>query len=152
MFNLFKKSLFNSRIYDEKAFFRQYLKDLAKSSKDVLIESPFITSSRMEKLYPVFEKLIKRKVRLSIVTRDPVEHEDEVMRYQATNEILQCCEMGITVKLLKGHHHRKLSIIDKSIVWEGSLNILSFCNSREFMRRIEGKSQASELLSFLKTK
>jgi len=72
------------------------------------------------------------------------------MRHQATNEILQCCEMGITVKLLKGHHHRKLSIIDKSIIWEGSLNILSFSNSREFMRRIEGKSQALELLNFLK--
>lgn len=150
MFNLFKKPPFSSRIYDEKAFFRQYLKDLDKSSKEVLIESPFITSSRMEKMYPVFEKLIKRKVRLSIVTRDPIEHEEEMMRHQATNEILQCCEMGIIVKLLKGHHHRKLSIIDNSIIWEGSLNILSFSNSREFMRRIEGKSQALELLNFLK--
>lgn len=150
MFNLFKKPPFNSRIYDEKAFFRQFLKDLDKSSEEVLIESPFITSSRMEKLYPVFEKLINHKVKLSIVTRDPVEHEDEMMRHQATNAILQCCEMGITVKLLKGHHHRKLSIIDRSVIWEGSLNILSFSNSREFMRRIEGKSQALELLNFLK--
>lgn len=150
MFNLFKKPPFNSRIYDEKAFFRHYLKDLDNSNKEVLIECPFITSSRMEKLYPVFEKLIKRKVSLSIVTRDPVEHDDEMMRYQATNEILQCCEMGITVKLLKGHHHRKISIIDKSIIWEGSLNILSFSNSREFMRRIEGKEYANELYRFLK--
>jgi len=54
MFNLFKKQQFSSRIYDEKAFFKQYLKDLDKSNKEVLIESPFITSSRMEKLYPVF--------------------------------------------------------------------------------------------------
>lgn len=150
MFNLFKKPTFSSRIYDEKAFFRQFLKDLDKSSKEVLIESPFITSSRMDKLYPVFEKLIKRNVKLTIVTRDPIEHEDEMMRYQATNEILQCSEMGITVKLLRGHHHRKLSIIDKSIIWEGSLNILSFSSSREFMRRIEGNSQALELLNFLK--
>jgi hypothetical protein len=102
MFNLFNKPPFNSRIYDEKAFFSQYLKDLDKSNKEVLIESPFITSSRMERLYPVFEKLIKRKVRLSIITRDPVEHEDDAMRYQATNEILQCCEMGVKVRLLKG--------------------------------------------------
>jgi len=149
MFNLFNQQ-FKSRIFNEKGFYRQYMKDLQLCQKELIIESPFITSSRMEILIPEFKELLYRKVKIKIITREPSVHEDEIMRYQATNEILQCIEMGIRVKLLTGHHHRKISIIDKNITWEGSLNILSFSNSREFMRRIEGKSQALELLNFLK--
>jgi len=72
------------------------------------------------------------------------------MRHQATNEILQCVELGMDVVLLRGCHHRKLAIIDRKIIWEGSLNILSYANSREIMRRIENKNAANQMFKFLK--
>jgi phosphatidylserine/phosphatidylglycerophosphate/cardiolipin synthase-like enzyme len=79
-----------------------------------------------------------------------VDHDNEFMRDQSTNEILQCKELGINISLLKGHHHRKLAIIDSNILWEGSLNILSFSNSREIMRRIESEKYVREMQNFLK--
>lgn len=86
-----------------------------------------------------------------IVTRDPSDHDDEYMRDQAVNEILRSKEMGVNITLLKGYHHRKLAIIDKKILWEGSLNILSQNKSKEVMRRIESSQLALEVLKFVNT-
>lgn len=143
---------FKSELFDEKTFYHQFLKDLSNAKEKVVIESPFVSSSRMERLYPYFEKIISHKVKISIVTRDPAEHDDEFMRDQSVNEILRCVEMGIDVTLLKGFHHRKLAIIDNKILWEGSLNILSFSNSLEIMRRIEGEKAVSQLETFLRNR
>ena len=46
--------------------------------------------------------------------------------------------------------HRKLAIIDRKILWEGSLNILSQSHSRELMRRIEDRETTLETFNFLK--
>jgi len=62
----------NSSLYDEKTFYRGFIQDLLSCQKEAIIESPFITSSRMKMLYPTFEKLIKRGVKVSVVTRDQV--------------------------------------------------------------------------------
>ena len=145
-----KKPSFKTKLYNEKTFYEQFIKDLVRADHKVIIESPFITTSRMELLYPVFVRLLARQIMVYLITRDPVDHDDEFMRDQSTNEILQCKELGVNVSLLKGHHHRKLAIIDSDILWEGSLNILSFSNSREIMRRIEGEKHVREMQKFLK--
>jgi phosphatidylserine/phosphatidylglycerophosphate/cardiolipin synthase-like enzyme len=103
----------------------------------------------MEKLLPIFKDLLRRKVKIHIITRDPAEH-DEFYRDQATNEILQLYELGIKFTLLKGNFHRKLAIIDTTIIWEGSLNILSQANSKEIMRRIVSRMMVKEMLKFIR--
>ena len=138
-----------SELFDEKTFYQRFLQDLKQSRNEVIIESPYMTTSRMEMLYPTLERLLTRKVQIYIVTRDPVDHEDEYMRYQATNEILHCNELGIITILMTGYHHRKLAIIDRSILWEGSLNILSQSYSREIMRRMEKGEWAQKMFDFL---
>jgi hypothetical protein len=104
----------------------------------------------MRCLFPVFKDLISRKIVIYVVTRDPNEYEDEFMRDQATNEILRCNELGVQLILQTDHHHRKLAIIDRNILWEGSLNILSFSNSQEIMRRIEDRETTAKMINFLK--
>lgn len=141
--------LVTSELFNEQTFYKTFIQDLEGCQKEVIIESPYITSSRMEKLYPILGKLLARGVKITITTRDPVDH-DENIRHQATNEILHCKELGINIILLTGYHHRKIAIIDKTILWEGSLNILSFSYSREIMRRIEGKPLVKQMVKFLK--
>lgn len=138
----------NSQLFDEISFYPQFLKDLANCQREVIIESPFITPSRMEKLYPIFKRLLDKKVRIHVITRDPKEH-DDFSCYQATEEILECSELGINVHILRGRHHRKLAIIDGTILWEGSLNILSYSFSKEIMRRFVDKRIVKEMLRFL---
>ena len=139
----------NSILYDESTFYQAFMRDLDRCEKEVIIESPFITSSRMEMLYPIFKRVLDRGIKIHIITRDPSDH-DETIRHQATNEILFATEMGINVVLLRGNHHRKLAIIDRKVSWEGSLNILSQSNSKESMRRIESKSMVEELIKFVR--
>lgn len=144
-------NLESSKLFDETSFYKQFIEDLLNCKKEVIMESPYITSSRMELLSPIFKKLVDKGIKIYIVTRDPIEH-DKYMQHQAANEILHCCEIGVNITLLRGNHHRKLAIIDREILWEGSLNILSQSHSKEIMRRIESKSCASEMINFLNIK
>ncbi len=138
-----------SSLFNEKTFYKQFLKDLEMAQKEVFIECPYLTASRMEMFYPVFQRLLSKKIKIKIITRDPSDHDDEYMRHQAANEILRSKELGVNITLLKGYHHRKLAIIDKKILWEGSLNILSQNNSKEIMRRLESPDEIEKMLNFL---
>jgi len=137
-----------SCLYDEKTFYKAFLKDLEQCQKEVIIESPFITSGRMKTLWTILRRLYTKGVKIFIVTRDPKEHLDNY-ESQSESEIEALEAIGIQVLLCTGNHHRKLAIIDRTILWEGSLNILSQIHSREIMRRLEGGGFAVDMFNFL---
>ena len=143
------QATFSSGLYDETTFYAKFKHDLLHSMNEVVIESPFITTERAKTLYPVFEKLVNSGVRVYVVTRDPKEH-SETMEVQSEAEIHRFEALGIQVLLCTGNHHRKLAILDRQTLWEGSLNILSQTKSREIMRRIDSKEVATEMFNFLK--
>lgn len=140
--------MFSTSMHDEKTFYTQFLSDLEASQNEVIIESPFITVSRMKTFWPIFHRLVKRGVKIYIVTRDPREHIDGYDE-QSEVEIQEFEAIGVQVLLCTGNHHRKLAIIDRNILWEGSLNILSQAKSREFMRRLEDCGFAVDLFNFI---
>ena len=139
----------NSSLYDEKTFYGQFIKDLLHCHAEVIIESPFITTSRMQVLYPIFEVLIRKGVKVYVVTRDPRDHTG-VYKDQSELEIQRFERLGVQAFLCVGNHHRKLAILDRKILWEGSLNILSQIKSREIMRRFDSEQTALEMFTFLK--
>lgn len=138
----------SSRLYNQGTFWRSFIKDISCAQKQVIIESPFITTRRTDELLPIFAKLRKRGIQIVINTRNPLDHE-AAYQAQAEKAIAQWQELGITVLYTVGHH-RKLAIIDAEVIWEGSLNILSFSNSCEIMRRITSCEEAYLLISFIK--
>lgn len=138
-----------SILYDEKTFYNRFTQDLLEAKEEVIIESPYITVQRLLMLKPIFEKLAEKGVNVYIVTRNPNEH-DETMAGQAEAGIQYFETLGVQVLLCVGNHHRKLAMIDRNVLWEGSLNILSQTHSREIMRRIENKKLAEEMFEFLK--
>lgn len=95
-----------------------------------------------------FKKLVKRGIKVYIITRDPNEHPENLAK-QAELEISILEEIGVQVLLCAGNHHRKIAIVDRNILWEGSLNILSQAHSREIMRRIQGEKLAKQMFDFL---
>ena len=139
----------NSSLYDEKTFYQTFLQDLEKCKNEVVIESPYITTERIRTFDRIFERLLKRGVKIYIITRDPKEHE-EFMEPQSEDAISWCEAVGIQVLICIGNHHRKLAILDRKVLWEGSLNILSQTRSREIMRRIEEQELAIQMFDFLK--
>src|ERR1039458_9736931 len=154
MFNLLNHAtpptdLLTSTLYNEDTFYTAFLKDLSKCRSEVIIESPFITNRRVSQLFGVLEKLKERKVRVAINTRDPEDHDSEYMRCEAREAISTLQHIGVHV-LYTGNHHRKLAILDRHILFEGSLNILSQNNSCEVMRRIESVQLAWQMVRFTK--
>jgi len=84
--NLFKHlkpttNIASSILYDEHTFYQALMHDLQMSKNEVFIESPFITSSRMEKFYPIFKEILDGGIKIHIITRDPSNH-DETLRQQ----------------------------------------------------------------------
>ena len=136
-----------SILADEKTFYHRFTQDLLEAKQEVIIDSPFITISRLRSLKSTFELLIKRGVEVFIVTKYP-EEQDELMSEQSEAGIRYFEALGGQVLLCEGHH-RKLAQIDRKIVWKGSLNILSQTHSREFMEREDNKEKAEALFKFL---
>jgi len=125
-------------------FYKAFLRDLDRCREEVIIESPFITASRMKTFDRIFTNLINRGVKIYIITRDPSEH-DNGYEIQSEMAIQWCEEIGIQILLCNGNHHRK-------ILWEGSLNILSQLNTREIMRRIDSVEASTQMFNFLQFK
>lgn len=146
-----KSSDFQTTSYilaDENSFYHQFTRDLLEAKEEVIIESPYITIPRMRSLKSVFELLIKKDVAIYIITRSPEEHTEHMSEHSEAG-IRYFEALGAQVLLCKSHH-RKLAMIDRRVVWKGSLNILSQGNSREFMEREENKEKAEALFKFLK--
>lgn len=141
--------LASSSLYNEDTFYTHFAKDLKNCHSEVIIESPFITNRRLNLLMPALEKLKSRHVRVTINTRDPEAHDSEDMCGDARFALSRLQHMGVNVLFTSGHH-RKLAIIDRSILYEGSLNILSQNNSCEVMRRIESTQLAWQMIRFVK--
>lgn len=144
-----KTALGSSQLFDETTFYHKFVQDLISSEKEVIIESPYISSRRMKTIMPVFEELLIKGVKIYVFTRDPKEHSEELEK-QSESEIQKFEMLGIHTLICKGNHHRKIAILDRKVLWEGSLNILSQVKSREIMRRIGSRVKATEMLKFLR--
>lgn len=155
MFRLFKfngpspTELITSSLLDQDTFYPKFVRDLERCTKEAIIESPFITSRRLARLRPTLLKLRKRGVSVIINTKHPDDHEDEYLRSEAYIALSDLFDLGVTV-LYTGGHHRKLAILDRRILYEGSLNILSQNDSCEIMRRVESDVLAQQMIQFTK--
>jgi phosphatidylserine/phosphatidylglycerophosphate/cardiolipin synthase-like enzyme len=139
--------LLNSKLYDDKTFYAAFIKDLNNCGSELIVDSPFITRRRLQYLLPTLKMLKERKVRIIINTKDPIEL-DEDRRDEAYRTIASLLHKGIQVAYTHGHH-RKLAIIDRSILYEGSLNIFSQNRSTEIMRRTESAQLAWQVVRFV---
>lgn len=138
--------LMTSILLDQSNFYRSLEKDLVRAQHEVIIESPFVSFRRLSYLLPTFRKLARRGVRI-IVNTKPAEEQDADYGWQAAECIVMLQEAGTNV-LITGGHHRKLAIIDRQILYEGSLNILSQNDSCEVMRRIYSEQLAVQMINF----
>lgn len=138
----------NSKLYDQNSFYKAVIRDIIRAKSRVIIESPFITRKRTVELLPVMARLVKRGVEVIINTK-PFEEHEGTLHEQAMWSVNQLQLAGAEVLMTVGHH-RKLIIIDDTITWEGSLNVLSQNDSCEIMRRIDSREVTLQTLQFLR--
>ena len=139
--------LLSSSLYDEETFYAAFSKDFKKAQSEVVMESPYMTRRRAKELAPLCLKLTQKGVKVRINTRNPNHHDDN-LRIQACIAIKILKDAGVNIRLCNDMRHRKLAVIDKVILWEGSLNMLSHSNSREIMRRTVSRELSEQMLRF----
>ncbi len=137
----------SSTLFDEVSFYKSFERDINASKHEITIESPFLTVYRTESLLNKLKKANKRGVKVRVNTRNPNSHDTD-MRIQAWQSINMLRSVGVKVSWYNDMRHRKLAVIDRTVVWEGSLNILSQCRSKEIMRRTSSETQAQQILRF----
>lgn len=131
-------------IFDKNSFYPVYINDIKTASNQVIIVSPFLTQRRINQIMPDFQSIMKKQVKLFIVTR-PVE--DFEPRKQAALERIHCTLSDAGIKVLfKSKIHQKYAVIDHKLVWYGSINLLSFGYSEESIMRLASSNIAYELL------
>jgi phosphatidylserine/phosphatidylglycerophosphate/cardiolipin synthase-like enzyme len=141
-------ALCNSRLFDNETFYEAFKRDLVYANQSTYIESPFITTKRMDMLLPILTSARHKGVRVTVNTRPPSEHDGKYID-QAYKAVQDMQSIGIIV-LYTVKHHRKIAIIDDEIIWEGSLNILSQSDSCELMRRSVSSSLVRQMKQYIK--
>ena len=134
-------------IFDKNSFFKVYLNDIENARHNVVIVSPFITKKRAAQMTGNFDALLKRQVKVTIVTRPETDFNDK--KQTALKDIFKMLEDAGVQILLKSNIHQKFAVVDNRISWYGSINLLSFGWSEESIMRLVSGNIANELLTTL---
>jgi len=135
-------------LFNEKTFYKVFVDDMLNAKKEIIIYSPFVTKFRSDFFSDTLKKLRKRNICVFIFTR-PLEEHDRLMRAEISCALRDYEELGASIIHLEGSIHEKLAIIDRKILWEGSLNILSQRTSKELMRRTSDENSAKQVMTYL---
>lgn len=121
---------------NESDFFEAFLSDISQAEKHIVIYSGFVTPQATARITEVLREKLLSGVKVRIVSRDPG-NMGSILPEQAKTALDSLTQIGCQVDLRRDVH-QKVIIIDGRIIYNGSLNALSFTgNSEESMLRCE---------------
>jgi superfamily II DNA or RNA helicase len=128
-------------IYDSGNFLDVFASDITAAKHNVLIVSPFMSKSTINKMCKLFDFTTDK---ITVITKPPESYKaTSVQRVETCIHILEHC--GITVHF-NSAIHQNFAVIDNRLIWYGSLNLLCFGKSEESIMRLESAEIAEELL------
>lgn len=136
-------------VMTQEAFLGKLSQDLAAAQKRVVIYSPFMTKNRVGQMAPHLKAAIERSVSVYVITKTATTEERKggVTTYRQIEASL--ADWGVVV-VHKRNMHEKVILIDDEIVWTGSLNSLSFSDTREVMERRKSARIAADYIKTLR--
>lgn len=126
--------------YDRHGFWSAFCKDLRTARRRVIILSPYL-ATRLYHLQDDLQKLVQRGIELVVYSKPADEHDWDI-----SDQLAKLKEFGATI-VFQSKMHQKIALIDDAIRWEGSLNILSHCDTQEQMRRIQSKDEVRQAIA-----
>ncbi len=132
----------NRIVVTQEYFFRYLRTDFTNARFRIVVYSPYITENRVAQIDPQLRAAIERGVRIYIITKPHCDRSKrEIQQYRMLENTLT--NWGAII-VHKQRMHEKLLFIDDNIVWEGSLNPLSFKDTEEHMERRASKKVFSD--------
>jgi hypothetical protein len=135
-------------IMTQDRFYPFFCGDVNDAIERVIIYSPFITQDRLAIMEPSLKSAVERGVRVFVITKALGDRgKRELSNYRMLESTLE--KWGVVV-IHKRRMHEKLAIIDNSILWIGSLNILSYSSTQEIMERRFSKNVVEDFIKTLR--
>lgn len=131
-------------IYNQITFQDRFLQDVRQACESVVIVSPYVTVKRVKWIEAGLAQCVQRRAKATVVTRDP-QTLPASSRGAAQTAIRMLQGLRAEIICQEGIH-QKYAVIDGSVVWYGSVNLLSFGASQESVMRLVSGSIARALL------
>ena len=131
-------------IFDIDSYSEIYQRDLKEASSSIIISSPVIMMNKVVSMVSLLKEKQAAGVKVSVLTWHPDMYTfgNSDQRYE-TIEFLR--DEGIYVNLVQERFCEHYAIIDSSIVWYGSVNLLGKEDIDDNIMRVESRSIAEEL-------
>lgn len=139
------------KVFDHESFYPKLELDLKDSRFLVVIQSPFMTTRRINNLRPILANCIARGVRVCVFAQKIDEQYSKAEGFEQRIDALEFASqrllsIGVHVNLVKGIHEKLISV-DENVLWEGSLNALSHRNTSERMTRWQSRNEVHSAVS-----
>lgn len=131
-------------IYNNNNFLTVFSNDILAAKNEVVIVSPFISKRRLLQMLELLKNVIVNRVIINLITRPEGDFkEKEKSNLKEMYELIKTAGINI---IFKTNIHQKFAVIDKKIVWYGSINLLSYGTAEESIMRLQSINIANELL------
>lgn len=140
-----KQEIANS-IFDSQSYFDIFEKDVISAADSIVISSPSFSFKKINWLCVESEHLQLGGVSIVVLTLAPEDYPEDG-RDQHSAHIQRMESSGIMVMKLNKYRER-FAVIDRALVWYGSMNLLSNEKDDDSLMRISNPAVAEELLEF----
>ena len=131
-------------IFDSDTYLSVYEKDLKSALSDIVISSPTLGKYKVHRMISILKERQEAGVKVTIVTWHPDEY-----KYGKDEHRIELMELlrnaGFHIELMT-ESCQHYAVVDKEIVWYGSMNLLSKDDIEDNIMRVSSKAIAEELL------
>ncbi len=129
-------SVVENQIFNGSTFYRPYTSDLIKAKRSIVISSPILYRTEQNPLVTLLKELAQQGIEILITTA-------------AENEQTAFIQSkGLSVKV-KPKLSLYTTIIDKEVVWYGSINTLGYASKDDNMIKVTDIYLANELIEMI---
>ncbi|MGD9682662.1 MAG: helix-turn-helix domain-containing protein [Candidatus Obscuribacterales bacterium] len=127
-------------VFTEEDFYDALVDDLRNARGRVIFQSPFIAIRRFREVNPHMQRCVERGVTVCVFLQEPDPRDDRTV-FDMGVSAMRSAGIHVTVRNL---NHEKLAIVDETIFWDGSLNILSHSRTSDRMTRWLNREKVDE--------
>ena len=134
--NDISSSVVENQIFNGSTFYRPYTSDLTKAKRSIVISSPKLYRTEQNPLVTLLKELTQQGIEILITT---VAENEQTAFIQSK---------GLSVKV-KPKLSLYTTIIDKEVVWYGSINTLGYASKDDNMIKVTDIYLANELIKMI---
>lgn len=130
--------------YDNETYSEAFKNDMINAKAEVVISSPYVSTQGSERLLRIYASIPNKEATISLITYPSSKYSDEIKnRIEIIHNKLKMA--GIKI-LFVDYIPSRYAVIDKEILWYGSMNLVSNIKEDDDEMRIISKSVAQNLV------